>query len=568
VPMSKQFKFSGTAGSDILSSAATRYEGYLSANATSDANALRSCSISVGGMSEGLAANTSYRYSLKLSDGSCDISADTVFGAMYGMESLYQLAANGTLPNSNIDIEDFPDFDHRGVMMDTGRRFWPVTLVKNMIDVMSFNKMNVLHLHASDMCRVAVESKLFPELTQSLGGIKAGHYTQEDIIDLVAYGRDRGVRIVPEFDMPGHAASFLPMEPRGVEVCNKPGESSTPNWCTLKAENGTTAWELMPELALEMAQLFGSEIYHIGGDETRCSGSGQFEAMLLEKLSEAGFRTMGWSEIQGVRRNDTIIHSWKGGDSNATSLAAQGIAAIDSNPSRFYRGSGKSMSTVTKAWSDLDKASVPEEHQNLLLGGEFAFWADAYCYINGCVRPGSPAGAGHELFGPDKDEEFSRSAGGFMWPFGHLAAGSFWRYDATVDIEEIRLRATRRQNTLAMWRGGLVCPTDCECTMTSICGESLLPPAPPPAPSSKACLWRPDTVLDGKDLKSFVLQNQDECCAACLGTEGCVASNFDPLTKVCRLKEEFTTMTYQNDGSLVCIPPTTTSTTSESPVVV
>merc|ERR1711998_625459 len=154
-----------------------------------------------------------------------------------------------------------------------------------------------------------------------------------------------------------------------------------------------------------------------------------------------------------------------------------------------------------KAWSNLDKASVPKENQTFLLGGEFAFWTDAYSYINDCTRPGSPPGGGHELFGPDKDEEFSRSAAGYLWPFGSLAAGSFWHYDATKDVEEIRLRATRRQNTLASWRGGQVCPTDCECTMTSVCDEPLLPPAPPPAPSSKDCVWKSDTVLDGKDLK-------------------------------------------------------------------
>jgi len=562
LPVAKEFKFNGATGSDILSNAAGRYEGYISANATSDVNALQSCSVSVGGTSERLVANTSYKYSLKLSGGSCNIIADTVFGAMYGMESLYQLAANGTLPSSDIDIEDFPDFDHRGVMIDTGRRFFPVSLVKDVIDVMSFNKMNVLHLHASDMCRFGVESKLFPELTKSLDGIKAGHYTQEDVVGLVAYGRDRGVRIIPEFDMPGHAACFIPMEPRGVEVCNRPGESGIPNWCALKAWNGTATWDLMPQLALEMAQLFGSEIYHIGGDETSgCAHAGPFEGMLLETLTEAGFRTMGWSEIEGSRQNDTIIHSWNGGSGNATSLAARGIASVDSAPYKFYRGDGKTMPAVTNSWADLDRASIPKENQHLLLGGEFAFWTDAYCYINDCVRPGSSIGGAAALFGPDKDEEFSRSAGGMLWPYGHLAAGSFWKYDETIDKEEIRQRATRRQNTLASWRGGNVCPTDCECTMTSVCKESLVPaPSPSPAPSSHDCQWKSDTVLDGKDLKSVVLQSKEECCAACRDADGCAASNFDPLSRICHLKQEVGTMTWINNGFLACIPTTTTTT--------
>merc|ERR1712139_262306 len=104
--------------------------------------------------------------------------------------------------------------------------------------------------------------------------------------------------------------------------------------------------------------------------------------------------------------------------------------------------------------------------------------------------------------------------------------------------------------------------------MTSVCDEPLVPaPTPSPAPSSKDCVWKSDTVLDGKDLQTLDLQSKEECCAACENAEGCAASNFDPLTKVCRLKEEFTTMTYQNDGSLACIPRTTTTTT-ESPTMV
>jgi len=415
--------------------------------------------------------------------------------------------------------------------------------------------MNVLHLHASDMCRFGVESKLFPELTASLGGIKEGHYTQDDIRDLVAYGRDRGVRILPEFDMPGHAACFIPMEPRGLEWCNKPNESPIPNWCTLKATNGTVAWHLMPQLALEMAQLFESEVYHIGGDETRCSGSGSFEAMLLDRLTEEGFRTMGWSEVKGAMLNDTIIHAWKGGANNATSLASQGIATVDSNPSHFYRGSGKSTPGVTKAWSDLNKQSIREENRHFLLGGEFAFWTDPYCYINGCVRPGSPRGGGADLFGPHRDAEFSRSAGGMLWPFGHLAAGSFWHYSGHLEVEEVASRATHRQNTLASWRGGWVCPTGCECTMTSICGEPLLPtPAPsPPAPSSKKCKWHSDTVIRGDAFQTLNLLSKEECCAACLNAEGCAASEFNSLTKACRLTRVFDTV-WRNDGSLACVP--------------
>merc|ERR1712084_160309 len=159
-----------------------------------------------------------------------------------------------------------------------------------------------------------------------------------------------------------------------------------------------------------MAQLFCSEEYQIGGDETRCSGAGSFERHLMDSVAELGFRTMGWSEIEGAKRNDTIIHAWKGGSKNATSL--------------------------TKAWSDLEKWKVPVENQHLLLGGEYAFWTDAWCYINGCTRPGSPHGGGADLFSPDRDDEFAKSVTGMLWPYGRLAAGSFWHFVGDLEKDE------------------------------------------------------------------------------------------------------------------------------------
>merc|ERR1712151_1088295 len=174
--VSKKFRFFTDSDSEILARAAARYEGFLATNATDVSNGLQNCSLAVVDANDQLKMQTSYR---SLSGGNCYIQADTIFGAVYGMESLYQLGANGTIPQ-DVHVDDFPDYLHRGLMIDTGRRFWPVSLVKNTIDLMSFNEMDVLHLHASDMCRFAVESKLFPELTNSLGGVKSGYYTQKE----------------------------------------------------------------------------------------------------------------------------------------------------------------------------------------------------------------------------------------------------------------------------------------------------------------------------------------------------------------------------------------------------
>lgn len=561
--VSKDFRFLINVESSVLSRAAGRYEGYIGMNATGLSDGLQNCSVSVSSAEDRLVMQTSYRYALKVANGICSINADTVFGAAYGMESLYQIAANESLLD-NVVVTDFPDYVHRGVMIDSGRRFWPVPLVKNTIDMMSFNKMNVLHLHASDMCRFAVESKLFPELTGSLAGVKAGHYTQDDIRELVGYARDRGVRIVPEFDMPGHAACFIPMEPRGVELCNRPGTSSIPNWCSLKARNGTATWDLMPRLALEMAELFDSEVYHIGGDEASCNGcQTPFEAMLLNTLTENGYRGMGWSEVEGVVtqgmvRNDTIIHSWSAAN-NASDLATRGVAAVDSRPGPFYLGH-KTQANPTKAggsWTDLGKARVPEVRQHLLLGGEVAFWTDPYCYVHDCVKPNAKPSSSAALFGPDRDLEFSRSASGLLWPTTNLAAGSFWHYGADIDQDRILAQAWHKQNALAAWRGVMVCPPGCDCTMTSVCGEPLIPPLPPspPAPSNDSCIFTLDTGVIGSDIRKFHGQVKEECCAACLETDGCAAMVFDPLNKVCHLKRSYVPQA-RNDGSLAAAVPT------------
>jgi len=255
-------------------------------------------------------------------------------------------------------------------------------------------------------------------------------------------------------------------------------------------------------------------------------------------------------------RNDTVIHAWKSSH-NATTLALAGIASVDSAPWKFYRGSGKSSPVVTNAWSDLGRNGLPEQKRHFLLGGEFAFWTDPYCYINGCVRPGSPIGGGAGLFGPHRNAEFSRSAGGMLWPFGHLAAGSFWHYSADLATDEVASRAVYEQNTLASWRGGLVCPTGCSCSMTSVCGEPLLPtPVPSPAPpQSKACEWHSDTGIDGNDFKRAAAFSKEECCALCLSTQGCAASDFNPLAQMCHLKRSFNPV-WRNDGSLACVPKT------------
>jgi hexosaminidase len=169
-----------------------------------------------------LSARTDYSYALRLNGSSTGVvDAASIYGAMYALESFTQLVeAGGVLPYSELAIEDAPTYAWRGLMLDAGRRFFPVDSVKNTLDSMAAAKMNVLHLHASDNCRFGVQSLLYPNLTAALVGILAGHYSQADVADLVAYAGDRGIRIVPEFDVPGHSRGMIPAEADGAVFCD------------------------------------------------------------------------------------------------------------------------------------------------------------------------------------------------------------------------------------------------------------------------------------------------------------------------------------------------------------
>ena len=134
-------------------------------------------------------------------------------GCRYALETLLQLAA----PKAQLDcgggfsVQDMPVYKHRGLMLDTARRFFPMPLLLATIDAMAIFKLNVLHLHLNDgnsVHRFRVESKAFPQLTQPQNCTTCGFYTQDEIKSLVQYAHLRGVRVIPEFELLSHATSI------------------------------------------------------------------------------------------------------------------------------------------------------------------------------------------------------------------------------------------------------------------------------------------------------------------------------------------------------------------------
>lgn len=178
--------------------------------------------------SETLSVATRYDYTLTVTADGIEARGATVYAALYALETLTQLVGRGGLlpARVSLDVHDAPDYAWRGLMADAGRRFFPMPLLFNLLDTMAANKLNVLHLHASDMCRFGVESTAYPALTASLTGLHAGFYTHTNISALVKYATARGIRVVPEFDVPGHSRGFLPLNDTDVDFCSSDATAS------------------------------------------------------------------------------------------------------------------------------------------------------------------------------------------------------------------------------------------------------------------------------------------------------------------------------------------------------
>ena len=235
----------------------------------------------------------------------------------------------------------------RGLLVDSGRRFAPVPLLKTIIETMAAVKLNVLHLHLSDYCRFGVESKRYPNLTAALTGANAGHYTHADVNDIVAYAGDRGVRVIPEFDVPSHSLGFLPVaSPGGLEFCSTCAYA--PTGCVPSQLYGTPGTaKVLKDVFEEMAGLFTDTVFHVGGDETfvkagkgeRCTpnSTAYLEKQVVDAVAnDYGKTPAGWEQVlfeTGAATEDTILYAYVSPPANVT---ATGHRAVAANGSALY----------------------------------------------------------------------------------------------------------------------------------------------------------------------------------------------------------------------------------------
>jgi hexosaminidase len=280
-------------------------------------------------------------YKLQISGAGAHLTAPTTTGAMRGLETLLQLAGPGEhgMRFPAVEIDDRPRFPWRGLMLDVSRHWMPLPVVLRNLDAMAAVKLNVFHWHLSDDQGFRVESKLFPKLQRK--GSDGLFYTQDEVRLAVEYARDRGIRVIPEFDVPGHTTSWFAAYP---ELASAPGTYSIERtWGIFKPTidpSRETTYVFLDSLFGEMAGLFPDPVFHIGGDEvedTQWKESAAiqqfqkrhalkdsqalhawFNTRLQEILKRYGKTLMGWDEVldPGLAPG-AIIQSWRGADSLA-----------------------------------------------------------------------------------------------------------------------------------------------------------------------------------------------------------------------------------------------------------
>jgi len=269
-----------TEDASLMEDAFKRYNKFIFAGAELDPEhdslpVLRELTVSValGNVPLQLGVDESYRLSVSGVTPKAHLAAETVWGALLGLETFAQLVSEDLLLGGNISVVDAPRFPWRGLLVDTGRHFLPVRVLKRTIDGIAAQKMNVLHWHVSDAQSFPLRSKAFPRLAEQ-GSYRypQATYSAKTVSRVVEYARQRGVRVVLELGTPGHTASWGLGHPELVVSC--PQFKSTFGFtakmdCIPLDISQDFTYEVVEGLFRETAAYAPDGFMHLGGDEVQ-----------------------------------------------------------------------------------------------------------------------------------------------------------------------------------------------------------------------------------------------------------------------------------------------------------
>jgi hexosaminidase len=354
--------------------------------------------VDVAGMGHAIPdLNEDESYTLTVNGRHAALSANTVVGAIRGLETLLQLqsADSAGFYFQGADIEDAPRFKWRGLLVDVSRHFEPVSVIERTLDAMSVVKLNVLHWHLSDDQGIRVASHEFPRLQDLASDGK--YYTQDQIREVVQYAADRGIRVMPEFDVPGHSNAWFVAYPW---LASAPGPYQLfrswggPAYAMNPTKDST--YEFLNAFIGEMATLFPDRYWHVGGDEvnprawtsnpdivqwmqahgisTPAQLQTAFNKRLFAIVTAHGRIPVGWDEIfQPDLPKEAVIQSWRSSDALAAA-AKQGYQGILSAP--YYLDHIETAAFHYLADPLPANTTLTPAQQQLVLGGEACMWGE------------------------------------------------------------------------------------------------------------------------------------------------------------------------------------------------
>ncbi|XP_024030372.1 beta-hexosaminidase 3 [Morus notabilis] len=323
------------------------------------------------------------------------LEAKTVYGALHGFQTFSQLC-RFNFKTRIVEVQrvprtiiDEPRFSYRGLLIDTSRHYLPLPVIKNVIESMTYAKLNVLHWHIVDSQSFPLEIPSFPKLWNGAYS-DSERYTVADAKEIVSYAQRRGINVLAEIDVPGHALSWGIGYPSlwPSKTCQEPLDVSSE--FTFKVISGILS---------DFSKIFKFKFVHLGGDEVNTScwtttprirkwlrkqgmnGSEAYEYFVLRAQNIAlsyGYDIVNWEETFNNFGNrlsrKTVVHNWLG-DGVAQKAVAAGLRCIVSNQDKWY------LDHLDAEWqgfySNEPLANITNpKQQRLVIGGEVCMWGE------------------------------------------------------------------------------------------------------------------------------------------------------------------------------------------------